>query len=185
MEICGEGVLEPVGRDAVIHWQYYPRGSQCPSHLTEVVGVFRRHGARISSDRKRRRHSNAVLSIVARDLKQLDYHVETGKRREEKVTVPVLFGRNGEIEKSFDADAYNKNRSTVIEVEAASAVTGNQFLKDLFQASMMEGVQYCVIAVRNRSKATKDFDTVCRFMDTMYASDRLRLPLDGILILGY
>jgi hypothetical protein len=50
---------------------------------------------------------------------------------------------------------------------------------------MMKGVQYYVIAVRNRSKATKDFDTVCRFMDTMYASDRLRLPLDGILILGY
>jgi len=185
MEICGEGLLEPVGRIELIHWQYYPRGSQCPSHLTEIVSVFKRHGNRISSDRKRRRHSNDVLSVVARDLKQLDYRVEIGKRREEKVTVPVLFGRNGEVEKSFDADAYNKNLSTVIEVEAASAVTGNQFLKDLFQASMMEGVTYCVIAVRNRSKATKDFDTVCRFMETMYASDRLRLPLDGILILGY
>lgn len=126
-----------------------------------------------------------TLSVVARDLKELDYRVETGKRREDKVTVPVLFGRNGEVEKSFDADAYNKNQATVIEVEAARTVTGNQFLKDLFQASMMEGVKYCVIAVRNRSATSKDFDTVCRFMDTMYASDRLRLPLDGILVLGY
>lgn len=166
-------------------WQYYPRAAQCPPHLVDVIGVFRRHAARISSDRKRKRHSNAVLSVVARDLKDLDYRVETGKRREDKVTVPVLFGRNGEVEKSFDADAYNKNQATVIEVEAARTITGNQFLKDLFQASMMEGVKYCVIAVRQRSVSSKDFDTVCRFMDTMYASDRLRLPLDGVLLIGY
>ena len=162
-------------------WQYYPRAAQCPPHLVDVISVFRRHATRISSDRKRKHHSNAVLSVVARDLKELHYRVETGKRREDKVTVPVLFGRNGEVEKSFDADAYNKTQATVIEVEAARTVTGNQFLKALFQ----EGVRYCVIAVRNRSAASKDFDTVCRFMDTMYASDRLRLPLDGILILGY
>jgi hypothetical protein len=126
-----------------------------------------------------------VLSVVASGLKLLDYEVETSKRREDKVTVPVLFGRNGQVEKSFDADAYNKTQATVVEVEAARTITGNQFLKDLFQASMMEGVRYCVIAVRNRSNSSKDFEIVCRFMDTLYANDRLRLPLEGILIIGY
>ena len=99
--------------------------------------------------------------------------------------MPVLFGRNGEAEKSFDADAYSESLATVVEVEAGRAVVNNQFLKDLFQASMMEGVDFCVIAVRNVYKSSKDFDLVCRYMDTMYASDRLRLPLRGILILGY
>jgi hypothetical protein len=97
----------------------------------------------------------------------------------------VLFGRNGEVEKSFDADAYNKNLNTVIEVEAARATSCNQFMKDLFQASMMEGIEYCVIAVRTKSKVSKDFEIVCKFIDTIYASNRLRLPLQGILIIGY
>ena len=166
-------------------WQYYPRASQCPPHLIDVIDVFKKHAVRINSGRKRKRHSNAVLSVLASDLKQLDYRVETGKRRKDKVNVPVLFGRNGEVQKSFDADAYNRNESTVVEVEAARTVPGNQYLKDLIQASLMESVKYCVIAVRNRSNTSKDFETVCRFMDTMYASSRLRLPLDGILVIGY
>jgi len=93
-------------------WQYYPRASQCPPHLVDVIDVFKKHAVRISSGRKRKHHSNAVLSVLASDLKQLDYRVETGKRRKDKVNVPVLFGRNGEVQKSFDADAYNRNEST-------------------------------------------------------------------------
>jgi len=166
-------------------WQYYPRAIPCPTHLIDVIDIFRRHTQKIRSDRKKQSHSNAVLAVLARDLKLLNYRVETGKRREDKVNVPVLFGRNGEVEKSFDADAYNKNLNTVIEVEAARATSCNQFMKDLFQASMMEGIEYCVIAVRTKSKVSKDFEIVCKFIDTIYASNRLRLPLEGILIIGY
>jgi hypothetical protein len=169
----------------MIQWQYYPKSASSPEHLTDVVGVFKGHAARISSDKRREQHSNAVLAVVADDLGQLGYRVEKGKRRVQKVTVPVLFGRNGEAEKSFDADAYHEGLATVVEVEAGRAVVNNQFLKDLFQASMMEGVDYCVIAVRNTYNNSKDFEMVCRYMDTMYASDRLRLPLRGILIIGY
>lgn len=70
----------------------------------------------------------------------------------------------------------------------------NQFLKDLFQACMMQDVDYLVIAVRNEYKIkTKnnmertnyDFEEVCKFFDALYASDRLQLPLKGILIIGY
>lgn len=107
------------------------------------------------------------------------------KKQIDKIKVPVLFGRNGVITKAFEADGWNKFDSTVIEVEAGRAVVNNQFLKDLFQASMMESVKFCVIAIRNVYKNSKDFETVCKFMETMYASDRLRLPLDGILIIGY
>ncbi len=169
----------------MIQWQYFPKSASCPGHLAEVVAIFKSHSSRISSDRRREQHSNAVLAVVADDLGRLGYRVEKGKRRIQKVTVPVLFGRNGEPEKSFDADAYHEQLSTVVEVEAGRAIVNNQFLKDLFQASMMEGVDYCVIAVRNIYKTSKDFEMACRYMDTMYASDRLRLPLQGILIIGY
>ena len=92
---------------------------------------------------------------------------------------------NGKLEKYFDADAYNEELKTVIEVEAGRAVTNYQFLKDLFQACMMHEVDFLVIAVRNTYRTNKDFQSVITFFDTLQASGRLILPLKGILIIGY
>jgi hypothetical protein len=99
--------------------------------------------------------------------------------------VPVLFGLNGRQEKSFEADAYYESKGTVIEVEAGPAVTNNQFLKDLFQACMMHNVEHLAIAVRNIYLKSNDFERVVRFFDTLYVSDRIELPLSGVLIVGY
>ena len=60
-----------------------------------------------------------------------------------------------------------------------------QFLKDLFQASVMHEVEYLVIAVRRIYNERYDFETVVTFMETLYSSTRLTLPLSGILIIGY
>jgi len=50
-------------------------------------------------------------------------------------------------------------------------------------------VEYLAIAVRNIYVAAgiknPDFDRVVTFFDTLYASNRISLPLKGILILGY
>lgn len=50
---------------------------------------------------------------------------------------------------------------------------------------MMHGIEYFVLAVRNEYKGGRDFDKVCTFFDTLYASQRLRLPLRGVLVIGY
>jgi len=73
----------------------------------------------------------------------------------------------------------------VVEVEAGRGVVNNQFLKDPFQACMMHNVSYFAVAVRNLYRGSDDFNKVCRFFDTLYASNRLHLPLKGILIIGY
>jgi hypothetical protein len=170
----------------MINYQYFPKSQKLPEHLLNVVNIFKNHEETIDSKPRDRQESNDVLAVVSVDLEVSGFRVEVSKKREGKITVPVLFGKNGKIEKHFDADAWNIETKTVIEVEAGRAVTNYQFLKDLFQASMMEGVDFCVIAVRNIYQDTqKDFDKVCNFMETMYASERLRLPLKGILIIGY
>ena len=96
-----------------------------------------------------------------------------------------MFGRNGRLDKSFDADAYHRDLRFVLEVEAGRGVLNNQFLKDLFQACMMHDADYLGIAVRNIYGQSADFEKVIRFFDTMYASNRLKLPLKGILVIGY
>ena len=109
----------------------------------------------------------------------------TGKKTDDKIPIPVLFGMGGKVEKSFDADAYHAGERFVLEVEAGRAVANNQFLKDLFQACMMHDVDYLAVAVRNTYRERKDFERVMKFFDTLYACNRLSLPLKGILILGY
>ena len=65
-----------------------------------------------------------------------------GKKKHQKVSVPVLFGRNGRVEKSFDVDAWHKEERFVLEVEAGRATINHQFLKDMFEACMMHDVEY-------------------------------------------
>lgn len=155
------------------------------------MDAFKTHASVIGSHVQNGKSSNQVLAEIAPSLASLGYRVESGKKKSDLIPVPVLFGLNGRIEKSFDADAYHPIHKVVLEVEAGRAVVNNQFLKDLFQACMMTNVEYLAIAVRKiytsgkNSTQSKDFERVCTFLDTLYASGRLTLPLKGVLILGY
>ena len=169
----------------MINFQYFPRSQTIPNHLSQLVKVFKKFEKKIESKSNEKQISNAVLAIIKDDLKIGGYRVEVGKTTDDKIAVPVLFGKNGVPEKSFNADAWNEKNKTVLEVEAGRAVTNYQFLKDLFQATMMDDVDYCAIAVRNIYRKSNDFDKVCNFFETMYISRRLALPLKGILVIGY
>jgi len=172
----------------MLNWAYFPRSAR-PTGLTlEVVGAFEAAFELIDSKRHTLQ-SNAVLGHVAPFLSQSGFAVETGKKKHEKICVPVLYGNNGQVTKSFDADAHHRDGKFVVEVEAGRGVVNNQFLKDLFQACMMDEVEYLAIAVRNIYETvgarSPDFERVVTFFDTLYASDRMNLPLKGILIIGY
>jgi hypothetical protein len=167
-----------------IQFQYFPQNKKISKHLQDIVDVFEDKYCLICSPANKL-ESNDVLDIVSEGLTNLGFDIEKGKKRDEKIQVPVLFGKNGVMEKSFDVDGYNENEKIVIEIEAGRAVTNYQFLKDLFQACVMSDVEYLVIAVRNIYLNNKDFEKVITFFNTLYASGRLVLPLKGILIIGY
>lgn len=167
-----------------IQYQYFPKSSSLPEDLNKVVVVFQNNEEEIASS-KHQRSSNEVLHFLSDDIAALGYQVETGKKDKDKIKVPVLFGRNGSLEKYFEADCYNKHARVVIEVEAGRAVVNYQFLKDIFEASVMYDVDYLVMAVRNLYRKKRDFEIVTKFLDTLYASNRLKLPLKGILVIGY
>ncbi len=168
----------------MVQWQYYPRSDAPPPIAVSVVSAFEAVNDSIDSQHYNLK-SNEVLAELAPSLLDAGFDVETGKRASEKIYVPVLFGLNGRAEKSFEADAFHAKDRFVLEVEAGRGVTNNQFLKDLFQACMMQDVEYLGIAVRNDYRGNPDFERVVRFFDTMYASNRLQLPLDGVLVIGY
>lgn len=168
----------------MIRFQFFPRSVGISDELKKVINSFKEAEPKISSE-KLTLKSNEVLEKLRPYLEAIDYKVETGKSNVDKIHVPVLFGYDNKIDKSFNADALSKNGKIVIEVEAGRAVVNNQFLKDIFQACMMFGVEYLVIAVRNDYRGSDDFRKIYTFLETLYISNRLHLPLKGILLIGY
>ena len=166
-------------------WQHFPKSVACPKNLLEIVTVFENSSAKITSRDNVGQVSNDVLAHVIGGLESLGFLVESDKTLEGKIRIPVLYGTNGKPEKSFDADAYHPEQKIVVEVEAGRAVTNYQFLKDLFQACVMQDVDYAVIAVRQDYRGSDDYGKVISFIETLYASTKLQLPLKGLLILGY
>lgn len=168
----------------MIEWIYFPKSDR-PHHLCgKIVQTFQANLVGIGSA-ENKLDSNSVLASVADGLRELGFDVEAGKKRGEKIPMPVLFTRNGKVAKAFDVDAFNANERFVLEIEAGRAIDNNQFLKDLFQACMMHDAEYFCVAVRRTYRGKDDFEMVVTFFETLYASRRLNLPLKGILVIGY
>lgn len=144
----------------MINWMHFPKNKPLDEVSAQIVKAF-----------------EAVDATI-------DYYTHQLKS-DDLVAVPVLYGVNGKIEKAFEADGYLSTAGYVIEVEAGRAVVNYQFLKDFFEACTMVGVDKLCIAVRNKYRAFNDFDRVCKFFEAMYASNRLGIPLSGLLIIGY
>ncbi|MBN1155831.1 hypothetical protein JXB12_13005 [candidate division KSB1 bacterium] len=166
------------------NWIFFPKSDAPPPLILEVVNVFKNVEEEIE-ERFDETVSDTVLSILRPGLEKIGFLVESGKKADCKIQVPVLYGMNGKVEKAFDADAWHTEGKIVLEVEAGRGYLNNQFLKDLFEACMMHDIEYCAIAVRNLYIKNRDFEKVVSFFDTLYASARLKLPLKGVLIIGY
>lgn len=168
----------------MLNYQLFPRSHGLTSEIQDVIECFVAEYDKIDS-MKHNLKSDEVLKIISPYLIKIGFTVETGKSANDKIIVPVLFGLNNRIYKSFNADALSGNGKIVIEVEAGRATENNQFLKDLFQACMMFNAEYLVLAVRNNYRGHKDFEIVYVFLETLYISNRIKLPLQGILLVGY
>ena len=168
----------------MIQFQFYPRSTGLSHEIATVVDCFRRVESSICSPQNNL-SSDGVLAFVRPHLEDAGYSVEKGKNRDQKIKVPVLFGLNNTIDKYFDADAVSADGKIVVEIEAGRALDNYQFLKDIFQASLMFGVEYLVIAVRNHYRGTNTFARIAVFLETLYLANRIRLPLAGILLIGY
>lgn len=165
-------------------YQLFPRSFGIIDEIKAVITCFEEHYEEIKSP-DNNLSSDGVLKIICEDLKRLNFKVEESKASVDKIKVPVLFSLNNRIDKFFDADAVSLDGKIVIEVEAGRAYRNNQFLKDIFQACMMPTVEYLVIAVRNHYYNSDDFKSIYQFLETLYISGRLQLPLKGIVLIGY
>jgi hypothetical protein len=191
-------------KPSLVKYQFFPRSRPCPSHLALVVDAFRAiepemelYYADWLAGTKLRMSSNQVLKKLRPHLAELGYQVE-GALEGKTIPMPVLWKENGVVEKTFAADALFRGEDgseTVVEVEAGGAVANNAWRKDLMEACLMPFVDYLAVSVRReyystddktgQTRINRDYDAVLRELGAIYASDHWKLPLKGILLIGY
>lgn len=168
----------------MLNFQLFPRSIGMTAELKAVISCFENNYEKIKSP-KNNLNSNDVLRSIADDLRKLNFKVEASKAKADKLKVPVLFGLNNRMDKSFDADAISSDGKIVLEVEAGRTYVNNQFLKDVFEACMMPSVSFLVLAVRNDYRGNNDFSRIYTFLETLFVNGRLHLPLQGIVLVGH
>ena len=165
-------------------YQFFPRSHGITPEIKAVVSCFECIKDEIDSSCNNLL-SNEVLEKLLPHLESQKFTVETSKKLEDKIPVPVLFGMDNTIDRQFFADALSEDGRIVIEVEAGQAVDNNKYLKSIFQSCLMFDVEYLVLAVRQVYRKKADYEKVYSFLETLYISNRLKLPLKGILPIGY
>ncbi len=168
----------------MINYHFFSTSEEISDKLVQVISCFKYVEEKIDSETHKHK-SDSVLAILRPKLLQIGFQVEHGKKADGLIKIPVLFTPDGQVAKYFFVDALHEQQRIVVEVEAGRGVENNQFLKDIFQACMMPEIDYLVIAVRNQYRKSKHFHIVSKYLETLYASKRLQLPLKGILLIGY
>ena len=80
-----------------------------------------------------------------------------------------------------------------MEVEAGRGARGNAVYRDLIQTSLLVDAEFLVLAVQQayrhkqagRNVVVRSYEDTRNLLDAIYASQRLHLPLEGILLVGY
>jgi hypothetical protein len=122
----------------------------------------------------------------------LGFDVEGGTKAADKLRRPVLFGEMGAEERAYEVDAFHGELGVALEVEAGRGTQGNAIYRDLIQTGLIDA-RFLALAVlieyrfKSGAKtiASPDYRKTISVLGAIYASDRLRLPLDGVLIIGY
>jgi hypothetical protein len=110
-----------------------------------------------------------------------------------KIRRPVLFGEGGTAEVSYGIDAFHDGEGIAIEVEAARGARGNATYRDIVRTSLILEARYFALLVpvayrhqsSGREVTVRAYHEARGQLEAIYASQRLRLPFEGVLLLGY
>lgn len=174
-------------------WKFYPAHARPRDWVEEVLAAFAAARVQIDSGVNSGLTSDAVLGYLRPLLLPLGFQVEAGKKRVDKIRRPVHFGELGVEGKTFEIDGFHDGEGIALEVEAGRGARGNAVYRDLIQASLLVDARYLVLAVMlsyrhqqaGKTITVSSYVEARELLDAIYASPRLVLPLEGLLLIGY
>lgn len=170
-------------------WKYYPSRTAAPEWVGGVTSAFSRVEQSISSTSNRGVTSDGALAALRPALLELGFKVEASKSRADKLTRPVLFGEVGRTVVAYEVDGFHPEHGIVLEVEAGRGAANNADYRDLVRTSLMVDARYLILAMMleytGGGATVRSYEQTRDRLDAIYASERLKLPLTGVLLVGY
>ena len=177
------------------YWSYYPRNVRPPAWVDRFVSVVAGVEDVISTTgpSPAALRSDQVLQAMTAGLVELGYAVETGKGAADRIRRPVLFGENGEATVAYEIDAFHDEVGIVVEVEAGRGARGNANYRDIVRTSLIVDAEFLALALplayrhssAGRPVVVPAYADTRAQLDAIYASERLKLPFRGVLLVGY
>lgn len=168
-------------------WRHYPLWRPPAGWVAEITAEVGSVRESISSALAHLK-SNEVLELLRPGLELRGFAVERAGGR---LARPVLFGDEGSVAKSFNVDAFRSADGVALEVESGGAVYNNRILLDLIKFCLGADVAYGAILLPVKyttpERAWQDpYPEAVKLFDAIFANpERFRLPLDGLLLVGY
>jgi hypothetical protein len=171
-------------------WSYFPRRTAAPAWVEEFVETVGGHKSQIESYLHDRLDSDQVLDALRSRLVEDGWQIEAGKKDVDKIFRPVLFGDSGISKVNYEIDGWHPIHKVVLEIESGRGWQGNAFFRDLIRTSLIQGADYLAVGLRTSYsyasvKNQNDFIKARDQMDAIFASGRLLLPFEGILVFGW
>lgn len=172
-------------------WSYFPRNVRSPEWVAPFVAVVHDAQSAISTPAGGRLESDGVLLELVSGLSALGYTVEKGKKAVDKIDRPVLFGEGGRAEVTMEVDAFHDGLGIAVEVEAGRSWNGNAVYRDIVRTALLLDAKYLALLVPiaykppSVKRAIPSYDYTRGLLDAIYASRRLHLPFEGVLLVGY
>lgn len=192
---CSMGQNERVPSNIYPRWEYFARNVRPPEWVEPLLAEVRLVKSNISTVDKQGPglKSNAVLRELAPGLRQLGYTVESSRSKANRIRRSVLYGNNGRAQVAYDIDAFHDDHGIVIEVEAGRAASNNATYRNIIRASLILDAQYLVQILpvtyrffnHGRLASVPVFTRGLDLLSALYSSQRLALPLNGVLLIGY
>ncbi len=172
---------------------YFPRPAKPPGWVAEVSKVFADASDAISTEAGVHKTSDEVLAVLRPGLERIGFKVESGKLFGQKLHRPVLFKEMGDPDVSYEIDAYHEGQGILLEIEAGRAIMGNSIYRDIVQMSLMVDARYAIVGMPlayryisgGRNMTNLAYRDGKGILDAIWSSGRLRLPFEGMLLIGY
>jgi hypothetical protein len=170
-------------------WKYYPSRSPAPEWVPDVITVFAAVSEQIDSRANHGVTSDDALRILRPGLVQLGFEIEASKTRIDKIWRPVLFGEGGRPLVAYEVDGFHPRHGIVLEIEAGRGAAGNADYRDLLRAGLIVEAEYLLLGMmleyRSGKTTMRSYERTREQLDAIYASERLKLPFKGVLLVGY
>jgi hypothetical protein len=174
-------------------WFYYPASARPPGWVHDFTDAVTSAREDIESRAVLGLTSDRVLAALRPGLESLGFLVETGKHKGERIHRPVLFGERGVERVAYEVDAVHDGLGVVLEVEAGRGARGNAIYRDLVRVSLIVGARFLLLGVMQEYRhltagkpiSVASYHDAKEQLDAVYASGRLGLPFEGLLLFGY